>query len=139
MTIDMAAFNRSLIEEFRATGGRPGGPVAGIDLILLTTTGARTGRPHTTPLGYTLDGSPDRIILFASNRGAPRHPAWFHNLVAHSEVQVERRDETFTARARVAEGAEREHLLALWLAASPATATHEAMAGRTIPMVLLQR
>ncbi|MEJ3652545.1 nitroreductase family deazaflavin-dependent oxidoreductase [Actinomycetes bacterium KLBMP 9759] len=139
MTIDMAAFNRSLIDEFRATEGRPGGMVAGIDLILLTTTGARTGRPHTTPLGYAVDGSPDRLVVYASNRGAARHPAWFHNLVAHPEVRVERGSETFTARARVAEGAERDHLLAVWFATSPATADHQERAGRTIPVVLLER
>ncbi|HXM56028.1 MAG TPA: nitroreductase/quinone reductase family protein [Candidatus Dormibacteraeota bacterium] len=134
----MLAYNRGLIEEFRATGGRVRGQMAGTPLLLLTTAGARSRRPRTTPLGYAADGSPDRLVLFASNLGAPVAPAWFRNLVANPHVQVELGAERFAARASVPAGAERERLYQLWLAAFPSTAGHQAKAGRPIPRVLVE-
>jgi deazaflavin-dependent oxidoreductase (nitroreductase family) len=136
---DMGAFNRALIEEFRAGGGRVGGPMAGRPLVLLTTTGARSGRARTTPLGYVTDGAPDRIVVFASNLGAPAAPAWFHNLVANPEVVVEVGDRRFPARATVPAGAERDRLYEAFVASFPGTSEHQARAGRRIPMVLLER
>jgi deazaflavin-dependent oxidoreductase (nitroreductase family) len=135
---DMGAFNRTLIEEFRANGGRVGGPMAGLPLVLLTTTGARSGRARTTPLGYVSDGAPERIVLFASNMGAPAAPAWFHNLVANPDVVVEVGDRRFPARATVAAGAERDRLYEAFVAGFPGTSGHQARAGRRIPMVLLE-
>jgi deazaflavin-dependent oxidoreductase (nitroreductase family) len=131
---DMRAYNRTLIEQYRAGGGIEGRP-----LLLLTTTGARSGEARTTPLGYAPDGGPDRLVVFASNMGAGSAPAWYHNLVAHPDVTVEVGADRFPARASVPGGAERDRLYALWLERFPSTADHQARAGRTIPMVLVER
>ena len=104
-------FNRQIIEEFRANGGRVGGPFEGGRLLLLTTVGARSGAPHTTPLGYLPD-SGGRVLVIASAAGAPKHPAWFHNLVAHPRVTVEAGAFTYEAQAIVLEGAERDRAFA---------------------------
>src|SRR5882672_8463269 len=104
-------FNRNLIDEFRAHDGKVTGIFEGAPLLLLTTTGAKSGRKHTTPLVYQQDG--DRIVVFGSKGGAPSHPAWFRNLVAHPNVTVEvPGGETFEARAVVVEGPERDRLFA---------------------------
>ena len=79
--------DRPVIEEFRANEGRVGGHWEGRDLLLLTTTGRRSGRPHTTPVVYTRDG--DRLLVYASKGGAPSHPDWYRNLVADPDVVVE--------------------------------------------------
>ena len=134
---DMRAFNRSAIAEFRASGGVVGGRLAGQTLLLLTTTGARSGAARTTPVGYAEDG--DRLVLFASNLGAATPPAWFSNLVANPDVAVEVGTERFPARASVASGAERERLYQVWLSRFPGTAGHQEHAGREIPMVVLER
>ena len=81
-------FNQQVIDEFHANHGRVGGPFEGGRLILLTTTGARTKTPHTTPVAYYPDGD-GQVLVIASAGGAPHHPAWFHNLVAHPQVTVE--------------------------------------------------
>jgi deazaflavin-dependent oxidoreductase (nitroreductase family) len=101
---DWDAFNRDVIVEFRANGGKVGDRK--YPLILLTTTGAKSGLPHTTPLNYSTDS--DRIIVIASKAAAPTHPDWYHNLVAHPEATIELGAEQFPVRARVAEGQERE-------------------------------
>jgi deazaflavin-dependent oxidoreductase (nitroreductase family) len=106
-------------------------------IVLLTTTGRRTGQPRTTPLGVARDG--ETLIVYASNNGAPRDPDWFANLVANPSVQVELGGERFAATARVLTGAEREHAYQVWLAAFPTTAGHQDRAGRPIPIVALQR
>ena len=99
--------NQPLIAEYRANGGQCRG-YEDNPLLLLTTIGARTGQPRTTPLSYTTDG--DRLIVMAAGGGAPSHPAWYRNLFAHPEVTVELGDQTWQTRATVAEGAEREHI-----------------------------
>src|SRR5215831_1058058 len=104
MPADVKAYNRQLIEEFRANGGPPGGR----QILLLTTVGARTGRAHTTPMMFVEHG--DQVLVIASNAGAPRHPDWFVNLVAHLEVTVEKGSDTYRARAVVPEGADRDRL-----------------------------
>jgi len=96
----MRAYNRKLIEEFRANGRRSGER----QLLVLTTTGARTGRPHSTPMMYVPDG--DRVIVIASNAGAPKHPDWYRNLVANPEVTVEVDGEEYPATAVPLDGAE---------------------------------
>jgi deazaflavin-dependent oxidoreductase (nitroreductase family) len=134
MPADMQAYNRELIEEYRARGG-----IEGRRIVLLTTTGAHTGATRVTPLGYATDGGPDRLVLFASNMGAAAAPAWYHNLVAHPDVTIELGADRYGARATAPGGAERDRLYSVWLDQFPTTAGHQELAGRTIPMVLVER
>ncbi|MEU1533220.1 nitroreductase/quinone reductase family protein [Streptomyces fagopyri] len=131
------AFNQQIIDEFRARHGKVGGPFEGARLLLLTTTGARTGTPHTTPLGYYPDGG-GRVLVIASAGGAPRHPDWFRNLVAEPSVRVESGVFTYDARAVVLEGAERDRLFARAVEADPGWADYQARTDRVIPVVALQ-
>ena len=134
---DQNSYNRRLIEEFRASRDTDGGPMEGRPLLLLTTTGARTGQRRTTPIMYVPDG--DRLIAIASNAGAPKHPDWYRNLVAHPDVTVEVGKETFDATASVAEGAERQRLWTSIVEQYPFFTDHQAKAGRQIPIVVLER
>ncbi|AUS80978.1 nitroreductase family deazaflavin-dependent oxidoreductase [Actinoalloteichus sp. AHMU CJ021] len=127
----------SIIEEFRANEGRVGGPVDGTRLLLLTTTGARSGAPHTVPLGYLPDGG-ERILVIASAGGAPRHPAWFHNLVAHPRVTVEDGVFTYQAEAEVLRGPERDAAFARAVESDPEWARYQENTSRTIPVVALR-
>ncbi|MCG5212684.1 nitroreductase/quinone reductase family protein [Streptosporangium soli] len=128
-------FNQQIIDEFRANAGRVGGPFEGGRLLLLTTTGARTGARRTTPLGYLPDG--ERMLIIASAFGAPAHPAWYHNIVAEPSVTVENGVFTFPARATVLEGAERDRLFARAVEADPGWADYQARTNRIIPIVAL--
>jgi len=130
-------WNSRVIEEFRANGGKVGGTYEGAILLLLTTTGARSGKPHVAPLGYLIDG--ERLIIAASVLGADHHPAWYHNLVAHPTVTVELGSETFEATATVITGEERERLWAWTTQQWPLLAEHQAKTTRQIPLVALQR
>ena len=130
-------FNRDLIEQFRANDGKVEGGFAGAPLLLLTTTGAKTGRRHTTPLVYLKDG--ERVVVFGSKGGAPSHPAWFHNLVANPGVTVEVPGETFEAEAVVIEGAERDRLFAAQKSVMPTFGDYEAKTDRVIPAIVLER
>jgi deazaflavin-dependent oxidoreductase (nitroreductase family) len=122
-----------LIEEFRAAGrsleGRP--------LLLLTTIGARSGQEHTVPIMYVPDG--DRLLVIASNAGAPRHPDWYHNLVANPHVTVEANGETYPAMAAVTHGVERDRLFKNVAAQYPFFNDHQSKINRTIPVVAVQR
>jgi len=129
-------FNQRIIAEFRANGGTVGGPFAGAPMLLLTTTGARSGEQRTTPLVYLPDG--DRLVVIASKGGAPTHPAWYHNLVAHPDVTVEVGSETLPVRAAVLSGEERDRLYARQAALRPAFAEYQAKTTRRIPVVALQ-
>ncbi|SFN61205.1 nitroreductase/quinone reductase family protein [Actinomadura madurae] len=129
-------FNTRIIEEFRANGGRVGGPFEGGRLLLLTTTGARTGAPHTTPLGYLPDGL-GRVLVIASAGGAPKNPAWFHNLVADPRVTVESGSFAYEADAVVLAGDERDRAFARAVEADPGWAGYESESGRTLPVVAL--
>ncbi len=129
-------FNQQIIDEFRANAGRVGGPFEGARLILLTTTGARSGAPHTTPVGYLPDGG-ERILVIASAGGADRHPDWFHNLVADPIVTVEDGAFTYPARAEVLTGAERDGIFARAVEADPGWAEYQARTDRVIPVVAL--
>ncbi|MEU3837021.1 nitroreductase/quinone reductase family protein [Streptomyces microflavus] len=131
-----SAFQQSVIDEFRANAGKVGGPFAGSDLLLLTTTGARTGQPHTTPLGHVRDG--DRLLVVGSNLGAPHHPDWYHNLLAHPTVQVELGDEEFQTVAVPAEGPRRDELFARVVAEAPGYAEYQAATDRELPVVVLE-
>ncbi|GAA3990465.1 nitroreductase family deazaflavin-dependent oxidoreductase [Thermobifida alba] len=130
-------FNRPVVEEFRANGGRVGGPFEGSDLLLLTTTGARSGREQTSPLGFLRDG--ERLLVVASAAGAPRHPAWYHNLLAHPLVTVEVGTETFEAVAVPLEGAARDRAFAEIVRRFPRYGDYQAKTDRTIPVVALER
>ena len=131
-------FDQDIVDQFRANQGRVlRGPFAGRTLLLLTTTGARSGRPLTKPLGFTRDG--DRYVVIASNGGASTHPAWYHNLVANPRVTIEVGDQRFEARASVAQGAERERLYAQQAAQIPVFARYQEMTTRQIPVVVFER
>jgi deazaflavin-dependent oxidoreductase (nitroreductase family) len=110
---DMNELNRQIIEEFRAHADKVGGRAEGVTLLLLTTTGARSGQRHTSPLGYMPDG--DRLIIFATHGGFPTNPSWFYNLVAHPEATVEVGTETFDVTAEVITGEERDQLYARYV------------------------
>jgi len=129
--------NRQVIEEFRANEGKVGGPLEGVLLLLLTTTGAKSGEQRINPLAYHTDG--ERLVVIATKNGAPTHPDWYHNLVAHPDVSVEVGTESFEARATVVEGAERDELYAKRVAVMPTFAEYQAMTTRTIPVVVLTR
>jgi deazaflavin-dependent oxidoreductase (nitroreductase family) len=130
-------FNQKIIEQFRANGGKVGPPFSGAPMVLITTKGAKTGRLSTTPLVPLVDG--DRLVIIASRGGAPKHPAWYHNIVANPTVTVEYLTEKFEADARIAEGAERDELYARQAQAFPAFAEYEQKTTRKIPVVVLTR
>ncbi len=134
---DMNDYNKQVIAEFRANGGKVGGQFSGGNILLLTTTGAKSGQPRISPLAYTRDG--DRIIIIASKGGAPTNPDWYHNLVAHPTVTLEVGTETFDAQASVAEGAERERLYAQVVAQMPGFGEYQRNTTRQIPVVVLTR
>jgi deazaflavin-dependent oxidoreductase (nitroreductase family) len=133
-----AAMTAALITDFRANGGQvTSGPFAGRPVLLLTTTGAKSGQPRLAPLVYSRDG--DHYVIVASKGGAPAHPAWYQNLLAHPAVTVEVGEGTFEARARVTEGAERDLLFAQRAADSPNFAEYQRRTTRVIPVVVLER
>jgi deazaflavin-dependent oxidoreductase (nitroreductase family) len=133
----MSDYNRTVIEEFRANGGKVGGPYEGAPLLLLTTTGARSGRPHTTPVMYLEDG--DHLVVFATKGGAPTHPDWYHNLLANPLAQVEVGPERYEVRARMTSGAERDNLFALQAKHRPQFGEYAAKTTRRIPVISLAR
>jgi deazaflavin-dependent oxidoreductase (nitroreductase family) len=134
---DWQAFNEGVVEGFRANGGIGPGRWADRPLLLLTTIGARSGLPRTTPLLYSTDG--DRFVVIASKGGEPTHPDWYYNLVANPDVTLEVGGETFPARAAVAEGAERRRLFDQQAEQMPFFAAYERTTPRTIPVVVLSR
>ena len=130
-------FNLKIIEEFRANGGETFGMFKGRPLLLLTTTGSKSGEARTTPLVYSKDG--DRLVIIASMGGAPKHPAWYLNLAANPGVTVELGTEKFAASASSAEGAERDRIYAQQAEMMPAFAEYQQKTTRRIPVVLLER
>ncbi|MFD5430775.1 nitroreductase/quinone reductase family protein [Kitasatospora sp. NPDC127067] len=131
------SFNLNVIEEFRANGGRVGGPFEGGDLLLLTTTGARSGRPHTVPLGYVR--AEGLLLVVASAAGAPEHPQWYRNLLAHPVVRVELGTEAFDTVAVPAEGDRRERLFTAVVRKAPGYGDYQAHTDRELPVVVLER
>jgi deazaflavin-dependent oxidoreductase (nitroreductase family) len=133
----MSDWNSKIIDEFRAKKGRGVGPF-GDQLLLLTTRGARTGREHITPLAFHRDG--ERIVVIASMGGAPKHPAWYHNILAHGEAVVEVGDETIAVRATpIPVGPERDRLYEQQAQIMPGFRDYERKTTRTIPVVVLDR
>jgi deazaflavin-dependent oxidoreductase (nitroreductase family) len=133
---EMDDFNRKVIEEFRANEGKVGGPFEGAPVLLLTSTGAKSGEQRTTPVVYQKDG--ERMVIFASKAGAPNNPAWFHNLVANPTATVEVGPDTVEVDAIVAEGDERERLFQRQKELMPQFAEYEQKTTRQIPVVALQ-
>jgi deazaflavin-dependent oxidoreductase (nitroreductase family) len=129
----MNAFNRKLIEEFRANRGQLSGPMAGRTLMLLTTTGAKSGKEQTCVLGFGKDG--DRYVVIASANGAPSHPAWYANLQARPIATVEVGPDKFKVLARTARPEEREPLKRL----VPYIEQQQTLTKREIPIVVLDR
>lgn len=134
---DTNDWNARIIEEFRANGGRVGGQFEGAPMLLLHTTGARSGRERVNPMMY-LDFEGRRFV-FASKAGADTNPDWYHNLVAHPEVSVEAGTETYQARAVAVDGGERDRIYAEQASRYPGFADYAAKTTRVIPVVELQR
>ncbi len=130
-------FNRQLIEEYRTNGGKVTGQFAGAPLLLLTTTGARSGQSRTNPLAYSRDG--DRLVVIASKGGAPTSPDWYHNLMAHPEATVEMGGERFPVRASFPQGEERTRLYDQQAAQMPNFAEYQRNTARQIPVIVLER
>ena len=127
-----------VVAEFRSRGGKVGGYHATMELLLLTTVGARTGQRRAVPLTYVPDG--DRYIVTAGNAGSDRHPAWYHNLIANpDDITVELGDETFKAVAVIASEPERSALYDLFAAAYPVLDVYQSQTNRQIPIVVLTR
>lgn len=126
--------NDTVIAEFRANGGRR---ESGPPLLLLTTTGRVSNKPHTTPLMYTTDAG--RFIVIASKGGAAAHPAWYRNLAVNPEVTLEVNGETFVAKASTADPGERERLYAAQVAQYPFFAEYQEKTEREIPVVIFSR
>jgi deazaflavin-dependent oxidoreductase (nitroreductase family) len=135
---DMRDFNQGIIEEFRANHGKVGGGFEGSPLVLLTTTGAKSGETRVNPL-VCLPDDAGTIYIFASAGGAPHSPAWYYNLVAHPEVGLEFGDEKFTATATPVTGAVRDAIYARQAEQFAAFADYEKKTTRTIPVVALTR
>jgi deazaflavin-dependent oxidoreductase (nitroreductase family) len=134
---EMNDWNRQTIETYRANGGKVGGYWEGKPLLLLTTTGAKSGQQRTTPIMYLRDG--DRLLVFASKRGAPTNPDWYHNLVAHPEVTVEDGTEKYEASATVLNGEERDKFYARQAELYPQFGEYQEMTARKIPVIALER
>jgi len=134
---DRNEFNRTLIEEFRANGGKVTGMFDGVDLLLLTTTGAKSGEPRIAPLAYVTDD--DKLVIIASKGGAPSNPDWYFNLKANPAVTIELGNETFTGTADEVTGDERDRLYAKMVAVLPGFADYERNPTRRIPVFTVQR
>ena len=133
----MSDWNDKVIEEFRANEGKVGGSFAGAPLLLLHSTGARSGQERVNPMMYQAVG--DGLAVFASKSGADTNPDWYHNLRAHPEARVEVGTETFDVIARVLEPEERRPIWDEQKARYPGFADYETKTDRVIPVVLLER
>jgi len=134
----MNDFNRNIIEEFRANHGIVGGPFEGAPMVLLTTTGAKSGARRVNPLA-ALPADDGTLYVFASKGGAPTNPDWYYNVVAHPEVEVEFGNETFAAVATPVTGDERDRIFAEQVARMPGFGDYEKKTARVIPVIELRR
>ncbi len=133
----LADFNQAIIDEFRANGGVVGGPFEGATLLLLHTTGARSGRPRVSPLAYlTIDG---RMIIIGSYAGAPKDPAWVHNLRAHPRARIEVGTDAYDVAVRELPAGERDATYPKVTEMAPAFAEYQAKTTRVIPLFELTR
>jgi deazaflavin-dependent oxidoreductase (nitroreductase family) len=134
---DSNEWNKAIIKEFRANEGKVGGQFADTPLLLLHTTGAKSGLERVNPVAYVVDG--DRYVVVASKGGAPTNPDWYHNLVANPEVSAEVGTEQFQALATVAEEPERTQLFEKMATRNPGFAEYQRNTTRIIPVVILTR
>ena len=134
---DTNDFNTQVIAEFRANAGKVGGPFAHEPLMLVTTTGAKSGQPRTAPLVYTTDG--DRFVIIASKGGAPTNPDWYHNIAANPQITVEVGGETFPARAEIAAEPERTRLFDAHAALMPGFREYQDNTSRVLPVITISR
>lgn len=131
-------FGQEHVRVYRRSGGVRGYRWRGATVLLLTTTGRRSGEPRTTPLIHRADGE-DRWIVVASKGGAPEHPDWFKNLEARPDAEIQVRDERVEVRAHRAEGPERDRLWRLMTEQWPAYDQYQRKTSREIPVVVLER
>lgn len=130
-------FNRGVVEEFRANGGKVGGPFEGGTLVLLHTTGAKSGRPRLSPLAYLeIDG---KVLIVGSYAGAPTHPAWVHNLRAHPAAHIEIGTDAYDITARELPDAERDAAYPKIIEKAPVFAEYQSKTSRAIPLFELVR
>jgi deazaflavin-dependent oxidoreductase (nitroreductase family) len=129
-------WNRKIVEEFRTNAGKVGGPFEGVPILLLHHRGAKTGTERVNPLAYRRDG--DSFVVFASKGGAPTNPDWYHNVRVNPDVDIEVGTDEVKARARVAEGDERERLWTVQKQEISAFASYEEKTERQIPVVVLE-
>lgn len=129
---EAASYNRKVIAEFRESGGQP---IAGNPILLLHTTGAKSGRELVSPLVYHRDG--DRLFIFGSANGADRHPAWYHNLAANPDLTIEIGADTRPMRATITTGAERDQIYAGQSERAPQFADYQGRTERVIPVIAL--
>ena len=132
---EMDDWNKQVVDEFRANGGKVGGQFEGAPLLLLHTTGAKSGQARVNPVMYQADG--DNHVVFASKGGAPTNPDWYHNLVANPRGSIEVGDKTINVVAHVADDETRERLWPSWKERFPGFAEYEAKTDRQIPVVVL--
>ena len=130
-------WNQAIIDEFRANSGKVGGPFAGKTLLLLHTVGAKSGKEHINPAAYVTDG--DRLVIIASKGGAPTHPDWYHNILAHPLVTVEVGTERFQAQAAIVSEPERTRLYNQMVEMIPGFADYQRKTTRVIPVIALTR
>ena len=134
----MSDFTTDLIADLRANHGQAtSGPFVGRPMVILTTTGAKTGTTRTTPLVYSRDG--DDVVIVASKGGAPTHPAWYHNIVANPHVTVEIDGERYDAHATVTDPAERRRLYDQHAELHPGFIEYETKTDRVIPVIVIRR
>ncbi len=133
----MRAFNKSIVSEFRANGGKVGGPFEGADLLLLTTTGAKSGQPRLAPLAYlTIEG---KVIIVGSKAGADTNPDWVHNLRANSRAHVEVGADAYDVTAHELDPAERDEFYPKVVALAPDFGAYQSKTSRVIPLFELRR
>lgn len=133
----LADFNQAIIDEFRANGGVVGGPFEGATLLLLHTTGAKSGQPRVSPLAYlTVDG---KMIIIGSYAGAPKDPAWVHNLRAHPRARIEVGTDAYDVAVRELPAGERDSLYPRVVEKAPQFGEYQAKTSRPIPLFELTR
>jgi deazaflavin-dependent oxidoreductase (nitroreductase family) len=130
-------FNQQVIKEFRANQGKVGGQLANMPVLLLTTTGAKSGQTITKPLVYSKDG--EHIVVIASFAGGPKNPPWYHNLIANPEATVEVGSERFRVKAAATAGEERQRLFNRQAEQMPIFAEYQQKTTRQIPVFVLTR
>ena len=130
-------WNKKVIDEFRANGGKVGGNFEGRTLLLLHTKGAKSRQERINPVAYTKDG--DKFVVIASKGGAPNHPDWYHNIIANPQLTVEVGTEKFEVEAKVAEEPERSRLYDMMVEVMPGFADYKVKTKREIPVIVLKR